>query len=172
MVRRLGFEDRAETLEIPENQLVNLKVELSSEPIELDPIVATVRSPVLMRNGFYARETQGYSGTRIERQEIEDRRIDTVTDLFKGMRGVSVVYGGLYGSRVFINQSFNFSTGGRGCIPSVYLDGIRSTMRTYDVMRADEIEGIEVYSRGGVPGKYNDPCGVVLIWTRVPVRAR
>jgi hypothetical protein len=42
-------------------------------------------------------------------------------------------------------------------------------MGSYDMMRAQEIEGIEVYTGGSAPGKFNDICGTVVIWTRVPI---
>jgi hypothetical protein len=94
-----------------------------------------------------------------------------VTDLFKNISGLRVLYGGIHGSRVFINQRVSFRDSELpGCEPTLWLDGIRSTMGSYDMMRAEEIEGIEVYAGGGAPGKFSDLCGAVVIWTRVPLR--
>lgn len=70
-----------------------------------------------------------------------------------------------------MNQQVTFRDRG-GCEPTLWIDGTRSTMRSYDMMRVEEIEGIEVYTGGGAPGTFNDPCGTVVIWTRVPIRQR
>ncbi len=127
----------------------------------------TVRSLLLETRGFYDRKRQGFRGVFMDRVAIEDADPIYVGDLFRNIPGVEVVDG-----RLVMSQSVTLRGGGRGCEPSLWLDGIRSGLRNYDYMRPDHIEGLEVYTGGGAPGKYNDLCGTVVIWTRVPVRRR
>ncbi len=169
--RRLGYLERSDSLRVPPRALVDVTVAMSTDPIELEELVVVVRSPVLARHGFYTRQEQGYGGHFIDRAEIDRRRPQSVTDIFKNVPGVRVVYGGIYGSKVFINQRVTFDDANLpGCEPLLWLDGIRSTMTIYDLMRAEEIEGIEIYAGGSAPGKFNHLCGTVVIWTRVPIR--
>ena len=164
---RMGYGTRSDTVRIPVGVILDVKAALAMEPIQLDELVVVAQSAVLERGGFYARQSQGYRGYFIDRQEIERRNPDTPTDLFQRMSGLRVIHGGLYGSQVFMNQVVTFKNDGSlGCLPSIWIDGIRSTMRTPDVMLVDEIEGIEVYKGASSPGKFNDLCGTIVIWTR------
>lgn len=171
VTRRLGYEERSDTLELPGGALVDVTVRISTRPVELEALVVEVRSAVLAGHGFYERRRQGYGGVFIDREEIVEEQPSTVTDLFRDVPGLRVVYGGIYGARVFVNQRISLRDPQTpGCEPSVWLDGIRSTMGSYDVMRVEEIEGIEIYAGGGAPGKFVDPCGTVVIWTRQRIR--
>ncbi|MCE2454985.1 MAG: carboxypeptidase regulatory-like domain-containing protein [Gemmatimonadetes bacterium] len=168
-VELLGYGDRSDSLEIDEGTFLDISVSLGIEAIELDEISVTVGSVVLARQGFYDRKRQGFRGTFIERSEIEEEQPASVTELFQNVRGVTVVWGGVYGSQVFMNQRSSLTSGHPGCRPEVWLDGIRSTIESLDIMRVEELEGIEVY-RGGAPGKFNDPCGTIAIWTKRVIR--
>lgn len=169
-VRHLGYGERSDSISLPPRALLDVTIALGTEAIELDELVVVVRSPVLARRGFYARQAQGYGGHFLDRADVERRKPSSVTDLFKDVRGLRVVYGGIYGGRIFVNQRATFADDGRpGCEPQLWLDGIRSTMNSYDLMRAEEIEGVEIYAGGRAPGKFIDICGTIVIWTRVPI---
>jgi hypothetical protein len=169
--RRIGYRERSDSLLVPAGALLDVTMVLSTEAIELDELVVVVRSRLLERQGFYNRQRQGYGGVFMDRAEIERQSPRATTDLFRNVPGVRVVWGGIYGARVFVNQRVTFQDDGLpGCVPTLWLDGIRSTMGSYDMMRAEEIEGIEVYAGGSAPGKYNNVCGTIVIWTRVPIR--
>jgi hypothetical protein len=170
--RRLGYEERSDSLSVPQGVLIDLTIHLSTEPVELEELVVEVRSRLLEQRGFYGRQRSGYGGVFIDREAIEDRNPNVLTDLFRTMSGLRVVYGGLFGPKVFVNQNITFSDGGLGCEPSLVLDGVRSTMRTYDFIDPVEVEGLEVYAGGGAPGGFSDPCGTIAIWTRIQVRRR
>ena len=167
-IERLGYESRADTVEVPEGMSMTLRFPISVEPIMLEPIVVSLRSLLLEMRGFYDRQAQGFSGYFADRATIEDAQPVLVTDLFRSVPGVEVINN----SRLIMSQSVNLMDGGRGCEPSLWLDGARSGLRQYDHLRPDHIEGIEVYTGGGAPGKYNDLCGTVVIWPRVIVRRR
>ncbi len=171
VTRRIGYETRVDTVGIPTNSVLAIRVALSREPVVLAPLTITVRSATLERNGFYARAQQGYSGVYLDRAKIEAMRAATVTQLFQNMNGIRVVYDGLYGARLMINQVVSMSDPNHevgGCEPSYWIDGVRSTMTTPDMMRLDELEGVEVYRRAGAPGKFIHSCGTILFWTRLP----
>ena len=170
--RRLGYQERTDSLSVPEGSLIDVTVRLSTEPVELEELVVEVRSRLLEQRGFYERQRTGYGGVFIDRETIEDRNPNVLTDLFRTMSGLRVVYGGLFGPKVFVNQNITFSDGGLGCEPGLMLDGVRSTMRSYDFIDPVEVEGLEVYAGGGAPGGFSDPCGTIAIWTRIQVRRR
>ena len=170
--RRLGYQERTDSLSVPEGSLIDVTVRLSTEPVELEELVVEVRSRLLEQRGFYERQRTGYGGVFIDREAIEDRNPNVLTDLFRTMSGLRVVYGGLFGPKVFVNQNITFSDGGLGCEPGLMLDGVRSTMRSYDFIDPVEVEGLEVYAGGGAPGGFSDPCGTIAIWTRIQVRRR
>ena len=62
------------------------------------------------------------------------------------------------------------SSSGRGnCTPTLYVDGRRDMSGEFDIYRADELGGIEVYSRQTmVPAEFMEMggCGVIAVWTR------
>ncbi|NNF27059.1 MAG: carboxypeptidase-like regulatory domain-containing protein [Gemmatimonadetes bacterium] len=163
---RIGYGERTDTIEVPVGQVLAVTASLAEEPVELAPLTIAVRSAVLDRAGFYERRSQGMRGHFLERGDIEDRRPDAVTDLFRRMNGIRVIHGGIYGSQVLVNQRVTFKDSSAGCEPSIWLDGIRSTMPTPDDIKVEELEGIEVYTGASAPGRFNDICGVVVLWTR------
>ncbi len=167
-VERLGYQVRADTLVVPLGVELNVTLSISVDPIPLEEITVSLRSLLLEARGFYDRQAQGYSGYYADRATIEERDPLLVTDLFRSVPGVEVINN----SRLIMSQSVNFYDGGRGCEPTLWLDGARTGLKQYDHLRAEHIEGVELYTGGSAPGKYNDLCGTVVIWTRVPMRRR
>lgn len=166
-VHRIGYTTRADTLNVPDGVSVEVALTLSVEPISLPGLEVITRSLLLERRGFYDRQRQGFKGIFLDRPSIEKRDPLYVADLFRNIPGVEVVEG-----RLVMSQSVTLLGGGRGCEPALWLDGIRSGLRNYDYIRPDHLEGVEVYTGGGAPEKYNDLCGTVVIWTRLPARRR
>lgn len=163
---RIGYGERVEIIDVAVGGVLAVAATLAEEPVELAPLTVTVRSAVLDRVGFYERRSQGMRGHFLERGDIEERQPDAVTDLFRRMSGIRVLHGGIYGSQVLVNQRVTFDDSAAGCEPSIWLDGIRSTMNTPDDMKVEELEGIEVYTGASAPGRFNDICGVIVLWTR------
>lgn len=168
VVQRIGYVTRTDTLDVPDGVAMELELAVAVDAVPVQGIVVSVRSLLLESRGFYDRQRQGFRGVFMDRPAIENRAPLYVADLFRSIPGVEVVNG----SRLIMSQSVNFSDGGRGCEPSLWLDGVRSGLRNYDYIKPDHIEGIEVYTGGGAPGKYNDLCGTVVIWTRLILRRR
>jgi len=167
-VYRIGYETRGDSLIVPDGISMDVTLEISVAPIELPGIEVVTRSLLLETRGFYDRRSQGFRGFFMDRPAIEKHDPLYVTDLFRSVPGVEVVNG----AYLRMSQSVTLLGGGLGCEPTLWLDGIRSNIRNYDYIRPDHIEGLEVYTGGGAPGKYNDLCGTIVIWTRVPMRRR
>ena len=163
-----GYHPRADTVQVDAGVVVELRIPMTSNPIQLEPIEVRVQSKVLLRRGFYQRRSQGYAGTYISREDVEERAPRDVSELLDGVSGVRVMQNGIEGARVFFQRAISVGTSGV-CRPALFLDGVKSQIQLFDlILDPEHLEGVEVYVGAGVPGKYNDPCGVILIWTRIP----
>lgn len=170
----LGYVTRTEVIEVVPDRVTNLRVSLSPDPVELDPIEVTVerREIALQDVGFYRREAEGF-GEFIDREEIEMRVPVQMTDLFTRLPGVDVRADGANPLERYV-----ITRGGRaeGCFPRVVLDGVvmsggGDVPAVIDHMIDPQaVAGVEVYpSSTGVPPQYagtGASCGVIVIWTR------
>lgn len=163
-----GYLARTEVLEVLEGRTVDVRIPLVEDTVfELAPLLVSVRSRVLERRGFYERQTQGYAGTFLSREAITERGANTFTELLEGLPSVRVLPGGIEGARVVFQRGVSMRDSGV-CAPALYLDGVKSQIRVYDsILDPTHIEGMEVYTGANVPGQFNDPCGAILIWTRM-----
>ncbi len=152
-------------------------------PILLDSLLVEVegRSQRLDMVGFYRREkTEG--GTFLGPEILENRRSRRISDLFRTLPGIRVVESGEVGFGAYPVTAYSLRTRidpNRGCWPRIYVDGIlveqggnNKPLGEFDsLVRADDIEGIEVYSSPAeIPVEYGGAsgagCGVYLIWTK------
>lgn len=170
----LGYVTRTELIEVQPDRVTNVRLSLSADPVDLDPIEVSVerREIALQGIGFYHREAEGF-GEFIDREEIEFRAPVQMSDLFRRIVGAEVRSGA---DGPF--QRFVMLRGGRsdGCFPRVLLDGIvvhpggDEAAAIDDLIDPAAVSGVEVYpSSTGVPMQYSGTdasCGVILIWTR------
>ena len=178
-VRHLGYKPVEESIIVPANRTVEMRVELAAEPFELEPIVVTtVRDPRLEVQGFYERKQWSDRtglGYFVTRDEIQRRNPQRITHVFSMIPGVRVSCAGGIGS-CFVEMARTSPSA--GCTqPNVYLDGVkvlRDNQRTREsvdmLVLPHEVAGIEVY-RGPseVPAEYHGAdarCGAVVIWTQ------
>lgn len=166
-VRYMGREPMTDEVEVPGPETLELDIRLVLDPVELDPMVVTVtqRSSYLEDMGYYERRDRGYSGQYITREFIDGRDPRTMGDIFQTLRGVRVDYDGYGGFQVRMRRAIRFSSGG-GCIPKVLIDDVPSDVGWLQSIQPHRVEGVEVYSGANAPLRYNDPCGVILVWTR------
>ncbi|CAN5331760.1 hypothetical protein BH20GEM2_BH20GEM2_18930 [soil metagenome] len=144
---------------------------VAGSTILLEPLRVTARarprSPPLRE--FYARAERGSTGHFVTREQIEERRGRTFSDLLRGIPNLDLapLPNGEYAIRMNRNQASIF---GADCAPVYYLDGIIHPLGSPDrELRPDEIEGIEVYAGSGVPAQFAGSrarCGVIVVWTR------
>src|SRR5262249_30574808 len=122
-ITMLGFAERRQLLEIAPGKLLDLRVDLSPKAIELPPLVVEARSLALERSGFYARRSdRGTWGKFFTATELERKNLFEVADLFHSVQGARVINLGI-GKRIV---QFNRADGkGGGCVPPIYVDGMR-----------------------------------------------
>ncbi len=179
---QLGYATRTETIEVLPGRVTNVRLSLSADPVQLDPIVVTVerREIALQAAGYYNRLEEGF-GEFIDRAEIENRNPMEISDIFSRIPGVELYadpdnpiekYIVLRGGR---QASFSGGPYGR-CFPRVVLDGLVINRGGDEPAGLDRmldpvaIAGVEVFpTSSGVPAQYGgtgSSCGVILIWTR------
>jgi len=168
-VRHLSYQDRADSILVLPEETLEVQVPLAPEPLTLEPLVVSIRSKVLEAAGFYRRREQGLSGFFISRAAIEARGPVRLSDLLVGVPGLRLQQrDGVLGPVVVSPRGTLLGPG--TCSPNVWLDGVVTTIIDLDDIHPNQVEGMEIYRGAGAPLRYNDPCGAILIWTRVPIR--
>ena len=170
---RLGYTSRTTSLMVEPGRTVIVNGSMSPRPIELDPIEVTIGSGYLERSGFYRRARQPW-GTRFTRHDVERLNVQVVSDLLSRAPGVTVQRGPRGSELVSRRRIDNGDQG--SCHLRPYLDGMAMQDWDFDLVRAEAIEGLEVYQGANVPVEYRNlvepdgtfTCGVLLIWTRRP----
>ena len=116
--------------------------------------------------GFEDRAKRGM-GNFLTRDDIEKRQSILLTDLFRTIPGLNIVFDGT-------NYAvLSARAGNRSCPMQWFLDGSpfdNSDNSIDQMLRPDDIEGIEVYkSASEVPVQYQGQhasCGTILVWTK------
>ena len=81
--------------------------------------------------------------------------------------GVRVDYGIAGSFQVRMRRAVSLDSSAQvGCVPLVYLDDVPVQVEWLENVVPNRIAGLEVYSGAGSPIQYNNPCGVILVWTR------
>jgi hypothetical protein len=163
-VRRLGFQPKRinvdiardahkatvfVTLETVAGSLAAVHVEGASDDIDEK------------LRGFYQRQQSDHFGHFLDEKAIEEIHPVQTSDALRGVPGVVVRPARGPGNTVRI----------RGCMPLVWVDGLRSKGAEVDeVSRGSDVAAIEVYSSpAGVPAEYLDrtnSCATILIWLK------
>ena len=93
-IEHLSFEPVAEVVSIVADRTVDLNVQMSANPIELEPLVVTaLRDRRLEIRGFYDRRTWGERtglGEYLSDADIERRSPAAVSNLLREMSGVEL----------------------------------------------------------------------------------
>ncbi len=160
-----GYRSLQNTLRVASSSDVGLVLELSVSPVELEPIVIVVprRRPDYLQ-GFESRRLS-IPGTFITREDIEERNPNMVSDLFRMVPGARVVPVHPYGYGVLLRG---------GCRPDIWVDGVKTVgdIGIDQFLIPMDVEAIEVYRGVELPAQFGtNPCGAVVVWTRVPQRA-
>jgi hypothetical protein len=101
----------------------------------------------------------------MDRGFIEARAPRDLGDIFNSVPGVRVDYNGMGGFEVRMRRAIRLSSG-TGCYPKLLIDDVPAEVGWLQNIPPHRVEGIEVYSGSNAPLRYNDPCGVILVWTR------
>ncbi len=170
-VSHLSYRVRTDSILVPPEEILEVQISLSPDPIPLDPIVVSIRSKVLETSGFFRRREQGLSGVLLTREQILDRRPTRLTDLFVSMPGVRLANrDGVLGPVVVFPRGNLLRGGEDTCYPAIWVDGVLTTEVDMDNISPETVEGLEVYQGAGAPLRFSTDCGAVIIWTHVPVK--
>jgi len=161
---RIGYQRGSASLDLLVGTDPDLTIALVPEEVDLEPLVVTVDRSASRLVDFEHRRLVG-NGTFVTRADIEEQRPFLVTDVFRTLAGVRVLPG-RDGNTLMLRG---------GCRPLMYFDGVAvDPGPSLDLsLRPDDIEAIEVHSNATAPAQYaRNACGVILVWTRAPVRVR
>lgn len=185
-VERAGYVPAEAGIQIGAGELnVEIFMAVRAFPVEA-VLVREERRDVLAEVGFQQRREAG-NGIFVDRQEIDRRKPQQITELLRARSVVRVVPMGT-------GEDLRVQGSGRrfqhpDCQPAIWIDGsqVRSAgnpqIQTWptgsksnidpplsELISPHDIEGMEVYARSaGLPIQFrgsNVDCGVVLIWTR------
>lgn len=173
--RGIGFLPARATVHVRAgDEPTSVSFEMTNLKAYLDTIrVTTTRVFDRDRTGFERRRRTG-AGYFVTRENIERRAPITVSQLFQEIPGIDVLL-----------STFGYEVRMRGawgrCRPDIVLDGMRLSSQSMGqddpmsldmLVRPDEVQGIEVYTRDTrVPAEYSSMsgCGAIVVWTRPPL---
>jgi hypothetical protein len=163
-VQALGYRILSEEIDIPNLQPVEIRIELVSEALEIDPIIITSASRrSLEREGFFERRRMNL-GTIYTRNEILERAGADVSDVLRHLAGVSLEPLGRGAEGVDVRFR-------GGCVPDIIVDGVETIpgIPLDQLVSLHEIEAIEIYMGSTAPSRFQrSPCGAIVAWTRDP----
>lgn len=172
LVEHPAFAAVERTVEVAESGVIyDLEIRLSEQVIALDPVtveVVRLESFSDPRARMEWMERAGL-GIHLDRAAIDASGASRVSHLLARFPGVQLIpAGGRIGG-----QQIRLSRQG-GCEPSLYVNGIRTTLGGSpidDVVSLPEVETIEVYRRiTSLPAQFADDrarsCGAIVIHTR------
>jgi hypothetical protein len=127
-----------------------------------DPSEASVEVwPRFLEGAGFYRRAERRRGSQFGRVYIEERGAARLSDIIQTVPGIRRATGRFGGSVMTARGS-----GGDRCALEPYLDGIRMVRFDIDQYPVGWVEALEVYEGFDVPFEYDNPCGVILIWSR------
>ena len=162
-VEALGYEPREVSVVVTSDGAHGLQVPLSRDPIELDPVLVTVRSARWFGDmRAFQRRMRLAAGFFLTRQDISSLQPTRLLDLLREAPGVTVTE--RHGEAPTIRMR------GRVCDPDLVVDRVpRRDRSLLTELRGADLEAVEVYrSVAENPGVLTRPgaCGAMVVWTR------
>ncbi|HEY9514521.1 MAG TPA: carboxypeptidase regulatory-like domain-containing protein [Gemmatimonadaceae bacterium] len=167
-VRQIGYAPRRYAIDLSSRRESRIDVVLEERAVVLEAVEVAGRSGSNIP-GFDERSKRAF-GTFITSDDIEKRGSIRMTDLFRTIPGVQVVWNG---SGYTVQMTRGSSAG--YCPVQYYIDGapfLASPDDDMDMMvQPTEIAGIEVYKGAGdtpmqFQGAGGASCGTIVIWTK------
>lgn len=169
--RALGYLPERRAVTLTAGRDTSFEIRLTSLKKMLDTIqVVAERVYWADRGGFGERRRSGW-GHFFDDQAIQKRKPSDIYDLLWTIPGVRVSRSGFQGS-------VTMRDGIRGCTPALHLDGVRLPASMVGelsfLVPVDQIAGMEVYGRAGVPAQFASlsGCGAIVIWTQASPHRR
>lgn len=162
-----------EQVTIEDDQLLEVTLRAAQATIPLEPIEVVVRRPSTGVHGFRARMAENSAfGRFVSRAEIDSRPASMPTEFLRMIPGVRLIP---VREETAATRGHRITLRAGTCSPTIYIDGLRvpdhQTDAIDDMLSADMLEGVEVYTTVTPPGLESVPgpdrCGSVAFWTRM-----
>lgn len=163
-VRMIGFRPHRMTVDLRPKDTTRVNIVIHQRVVVLDTVKVAGKKPHDWLQGFDRRQKQGF-GHFLTRKDIEDHAVIDLTDVFRTVPGVRVVW---TGSDYTLQMSRATSLSG-GCPITYYIDGMPVSDFNINWLQPPDVEAIEVYQPGQAPPQFGGGmggCGVVVVWTR------
>ena len=188
-VRTVGYSGRTIEANLPEGAVAEFTVALAALTVVLPEVVVEGEAqPIRVSpglQGFYRRAAGGF-GFFFKREDIDRLGPSETSELLRAVPGLEVTrQGGNWETSIRSAETPLTMSGGEvvECPVHLYVNGhlaptalgeFNLNPSALDVVRPQDIEGIEVYRRRTeIPHQFmrsgsfgNPPCAVILIWTR------
>ena len=173
-IEMIGYAEQEKVIQVLGGRAQDVVVRLTTEPIELTPMIVEVRSRSWFsdRAGLEDRMLSG-NGVIFTADDLAELQPRVLGDLMRQVPGARVrTTGGTYSGTWTVQFRGASNMLNEVCNPVIWMDGVK--IGNDPVMFRDitgpEIDAVEVY-RGAaeVPGEFSGGdarCGVVVVWTR------
>jgi hypothetical protein len=156
-VRAIGFEPKRVAVDLSRDQPATLDVTLD-HPVQTLDAVRVYGTGNSAMAAFQRRLRAGW-GHILTPADIARRNAFQASDLFRTIPGVHVAPTRGFGNAVLI----------RGCLPTVYLNGMRmadDAASDIDMLVSpNELTAVEVYTASNRPAEFfGNSCGTVVLW--------
>ncbi len=179
-----GYLERRDTISVEPGRERQLDLVLDVAPIEVDGLRVETDGtlhPWLVVNGFAGRRAGGRGVLHRTREELRVQSGRNLADILERLDGVRVDRSLDGGSRLLLDP--NPRGDGSPCEVGIYLNGssvelgefswtgVRHTQRAMrplrfdDLLRLDEIDGVELYGPADSPVASTSDCGALLLWS-------
>lgn len=165
-VTLLGYERLVDTLQVEAGVDLEMTLLLSVDPVRLEPIVVEAERRSRDSRGFEERSRNRPQVFTITREEMEVQRPRYLTDVLASVPGGRIGPAPFGGKTILLRGD---------CLPSVFIDRVRvpNTEGIDLLVSPSNLEAIEVFHGFDLPVEFGvNPCGGILIWTRVGERRK
>lgn len=175
-IRRIGYARLLLPLSVASGLTTELEIALPPEPLEMEPLVATVIRPRRLEIvGFYERKFWGElvsGGTFFTAEDIDRRRPLRISHMIADAPGIRLRCSGSgINSCRLVNPRFSEGFSPGGCTMNTYVDGVLIRGGVVDEFVLPlEVAGVEIYQGPAqLPGEFagsDARCGAVVVWTK------
>lgn len=173
-IQMIGYAEQEKVIQILGGRAQDVVVRLTTEPIELTPMIVEVRSRSWFsdRAGLEDRMLSG-NGVIFAADDLAELQPRVLGDLMRQVPGAQVrTSGGTYSGTWSVQFRGASNMLNEACNPVIWMDGVKigNDPVMFREITGPEIDAVEVY-RGAaeVPGEFSGGdarCGVVVVWTR------
>ena len=166
--RAIGFAPARQPLDLHANAQATITIAMAPLATLTDTVQVRARAPnsAVPLVDFQRRRAGGF-GHFLDEQQLKQREVMYVADIFRNTPGITIMQGIYGGDRVLMRAS----GGGGPCTPAVFLNGLAVQMADGildAIVNPQEVRGVEIYSHvSSVPIQFQslNGCGSIVLWT-------